>query len=99
MLETWNKVRSDILALKLYCLGDREKESRHKNMTDTNEILLKSDKYSSWIKTIKLIISKDNYQIIQFSYEFQKTSATLGDGKCATSTDEEQLLLYTEDNV
>lgn len=45
-------------------------------MIDLNEIGLKSDKYSGLIKTIKLIISKDNFQIMYSSYEFQNTSAT-----------------------
>lgn len=46
MLETWNNVRSGILALKLCCLGDKEKESSDKNMVDMKEMLLKSEKYS-----------------------------------------------------
>lgn len=41
-----------------------------------NEILQKFDKYSGLIKIIKLTISKDNFQIMYSSYEFQKTSAT-----------------------
>lgn len=76
MLETWNKVRNYILALKCYCLGDKENENSHKNiMIDMNEILLKPDNSSTLIKTIKLIISRDNCQIMDFSYEFQKTLA------------------------
>jgi len=43
-------------------------------MIDMNEIFLKSDKYTGFIKTIKLLISKDNFQIICSSYEFWKTS-------------------------
>lgn len=61
MLETWNKVRNDISALKLYCLCDWEKKNSHKNITlGMNETLVKSDKHSSSIKTIKHKINKDN---------------------------------------
>lgn len=45
-------------------------------MVDINETLVKSDKYSSLIKTTELVISKDSYQIKHFTCEFQKHSAT-----------------------
>lgn len=39
-------------------------------MIDINETLVKSDKYSSLIKTIEFTTFKDSYQMKHFTYEF-----------------------------